>query len=61
MDQADGYIERVYLSQFFNQVYKDEKEFISLIDQVSVNQIKDLAQTITLQAVYFLEGKKDES
>ena len=61
LDQADGYIERVYLSQFFNQVYKDEKEFISLIDQVSVNQIKDLAQTITLQAVYFLEGKKDES
>ena len=60
LDNAQSLIERAYLNTWLPQVVDDEEEFLSRLQNVTKEDVQQLAKKISLQAIFFLdaEGKK---
>lgn len=61
LDRQESQIERAFLNQFIKDTYKDPDKFLQQLEKIKKEDILLLAASLHLQAVYFLEGVKDET
>ncbi|MFS9038829.1 EF-P 5-aminopentanol modification-associated protein YfmF [Streptococcus timonensis] len=55
-DNQDSIIDREYLSQFFGKLGLDIHTLIEKLEQVEKDEICEVAGSLRLQAIYFMEG-----
>lgn len=60
LDNNQAMIEQAFLIQQVPQANLSKEEWIKRIDLVTKDDVKQIAKTIKLQALYFLEGKEEE-
>lgn len=57
LDSPQALIEADYLDNWLPESVMDDETFLRCIDEVTVAQVQKVAQSIQLQAIYFLEGE----